>query len=65
MEEPPPDPITLKEEEIKKTEEDLKKAMDAALKGRPKAPKKAGAQGSGWDDAKRTAGATHSTSGFN
>jgi hypothetical protein len=49
---------------LKAAEEDIKKAMDAALKTRPKAPKKPGAQGSGWDDMKRGAGATHSTSGF-
>merc|ERR1712118_258188 len=39
-----------KEEEvdpIKAVEDDIKKAMDAALKARPKAPKKPGAQGSG------------------
>jgi len=56
-----------KEEEvdpIKAVEDDIKKAMDAALKARPKAPKKPGAQGSGWDDQKRAAGATHSTAGF-
>merc|ERR1712193_550408 len=47
-----------KEEEvdpIKAVEDDIKKAMDAALKARPKAPKKPGAQGSGWDDQKRAA----------
>ena len=49
---------------IKAVEDDMKKAMDAALKARPKAPKKPGAQGSGWDDQKRAAGATHSTAGF-
>jgi hypothetical protein len=57
-----------KEEEevdpIKAVEDDMKKAMDAALKARPKAPKKPGAQGSGWDDPKRAAGGTHSTAGF-
>lgn len=56
-----------KEEEvdpIKAVEDDMKKAMDAALKARPKAPKKPGAQGSGWDDQKRAAGGTHSTAGF-
>lgn len=56
-EKPPPDPI-------KETEDEIKKAMDAALKARPKAPKKPGAQGSGWDDQKRAAGGTHSTAGF-
>ena len=49
---------------IKAVEDDMKKAMDAALKARPKAPKKPGAQGSGWDDQKRAAGGTHSTAGF-
>lgn len=59
------DPVAEAEEALKKAEEDVKKSMDAALKARPKAPKKPGAQGSGWDDMKRTVGATHSTNGFN
>lgn len=58
------DPVAEWEEAVKKLEADIKGADDAALKGRPKAPKKAGAQGSGWDDMKRAAGGTHSTAGF-
>jgi hypothetical protein len=52
-----------KAEETEGEEEDKKTAMDAALKGRPKAPKKPGAQGSGWDDMKRAVGSVHSTAG--
>merc|ERR1712118_183964 len=66
---PPPEKKEEKKKEeevdpIKAVEDDIKKAMDAALKARPKALKKPGAQGSGWDDQKRAAGATHSTAGF-
>jgi hypothetical protein len=37
---------------------------EAGVKARPKAPKKAGATGKGWDGMKRAAGGTHSTAGF-
>jgi hypothetical protein len=40
------------------------KSEEEALKARPKAPKKAGAQGAGWDGMKRQVGAVHSTTGF-
>jgi len=40
------------------------KSAEEAMKARPKAPKKAGAQAAGWDGMKRKPGAVHSTAGF-
>jgi len=40
------------------------KSEEEALKARPKAPKKAGAQGGGWDGMKRAVGGVHSTAGY-